>query len=172
MMGDVARKTNALLVGVCVLLLAAAVLFATPAWADDGFCGRAYLDPDDPGAGDSSTYTLVIQKQQRKSGRGYIELGRIPNNHNGENLPWSDERYDTFVAKTKRIIVCSSGGLVSPTSTDSWFSGFSNVESIDLSGLDTKRVTDMSDMFSGCARLSSLDLSTFDTSNVTDMSGW
>ena len=45
-----------------------------------------------------------------------------------------------------------------------------NMESADLSGLDTSNVTDMSDMFSCCESLTSLDVSGFDTSSVADMS--
>ena len=41
---------------------------------------------------------------------------------------------------------------------------------VDLSGLDTLNVTDMSNMFQGCNSLTSLDLSSFNTSNVTYMS--
>ena len=51
------------------------------------------------------------------------------------------------------------------------FSGCSNLESINLSGLDTSEVTDMSWMFYNCSNLTSLDVSGFDTSQVTDMGG-
>lgn len=44
--------------------------------------------------------------------------------------------------------------------------GCTNVVSIDVSGLDTSRVTNMSNMFNGCAKLVSLDLSDFDFSNI------
>ena len=50
------------------------------------------------------------------------------------------------------------------------FSELSNVIEIDLSGIDTSDMKDMSFMFSCCSRLKSLDLSSFDTSKVTDMS--
>ncbi len=45
------------------------------------------------------------------------------------------------------------------------------LQTIDLTGFDTSRVTSMRDMFSGCIALQKLDLSGFDTSQVTDMSG-
>ena len=44
-----------------------------------------------------------------------------------------------------------------------------NLESVDLSGLDTSNVTDMYAMFSNCQSLKSLNLRNFDTSNVKDM---
>lgn len=50
------------------------------------------------------------------------------------------------------------------------FSG-SKIETIDLSGLDTSKVTNMSYMFGRCEKLTSLNLAYFDTSNVTDMKG-
>ena len=53
---------------------------------------------------------------------------------------------------------------------DSMFYDCSSLSSLDLSGLDTSNVTDMSGMFSCCSSLSSLDLSGLGTSNVTDMS--
>ena len=51
------------------------------------------------------------------------------------------------------------------------FSGCASLESLDLSRLDTSKVTGMSGMFSGCASLSSLDLSGFDTSGAGGMWG-
>jgi len=51
------------------------------------------------------------------------------------------------------------------------FNYLPNCTSIDVSCLDTSNVTDMSYMFSLCSSLTELDVSGFDTSNVTDMSG-
>ena len=50
------------------------------------------------------------------------------------------------------------------------FEGYSSLEVLDLSGLDTSNVADMSYMFAGCTSLMTLDLSGLDTSNVADMS--
>ena len=44
-----------------------------------------------------------------------------------------------------------------------------NILYIDLSSLDTSKVTDMRSMFHGISSLITLDLSSFDTSNVTEM---
>ena len=44
-----------------------------------------------------------------------------------------------------------------------------NLSDLDLSGFDTSKVTNMSNMFGGCANLTSLDVSGFDTSNVIQM---
>ena len=48
--------------------------------------------------------------------------------------------------------------------------GCSNMVNVDVSKLDTSKVTTMCHMFSGCKSLMRLDVSSFDTSQVTDMS--
>ena len=50
------------------------------------------------------------------------------------------------------------------------FMNFGGTE-IDLSNIDTSKVTNMSNSFCGCANVASLDLSNFDTSKVTNMYG-
>lgn len=59
---------------------------------------------------------------------------------------------------------------ISPVSTASWFSGFSNCTSMDVSKLDTSKATSASQMFYGCSELTSLDVSSFSTANMTNMS--
>ncbi len=51
------------------------------------------------------------------------------------------------------------------------FAQAKKLREIDLSGMDTSRVRTMEGMFSGCSSLQSLDLTSFDTKNVTDMGG-
>ena len=58
---------------------------------------------------------------------------------------------------------------VKPRWTFQWFDGMNNCTTMDLSKLDTSKVTNMRYMFAGCSSLTSLDLSSFDTSKVTDM---
>ena len=45
----------------------------------------------------------------------------------------------------------------------------SRLTTLDVTGFDTSKVTNMFQMFSGCSKLTTLDLSGFDTSKVTDM---
>lgn len=52
---------------------------------------------------------------------------------------------------------------------DGMFGACSSLTSIDFSGWDTSRVTEMRGIFSNCFSLASLDLSGWDTSRVTDM---
>ena len=67
--------------------------------------------------------------------------------------------------------VSVEGGVLAPADSSDLFGGLYAAESLDLSGLDTSRVTDMSDMFYGCFSLRSLDLSGWDTSRVEGMWG-
>ena len=60
-------------------------------------------------------------------------------------------------------------GVVAPADSSYLFGSLRAMESLDLSGLDTSRTTDMRGMFQSCASLRSLDLSGLDTSRVTDM---
>lgn len=53
--------------------------------------------------------------------------------------------------------------------TSYMFYNCTNLESIDLSGLDTSSVISMQCMFYGCSSLKNLDVSRFDTRNVNDM---
>ncbi|MBR6156569.1 MAG: BspA family leucine-rich repeat surface protein [Lachnospiraceae bacterium] len=55
------------------------------------------------------------------------------------------------------------------TSMKGMFSNCFSLEKLDLSGFDTRNVTDMSNMFAACYDLKDLDVSSFDTSKVTNM---
>ena len=78
------------------------------------------------------------------------------------SVPWSAYR-----SNAKTVTVADEG--IAPVSTANWFYLFTNATSIDLSKLDTGKVTSMLCTFYGCESLTSLDLSSFDTGNVTDM---
>ena len=63
--------------------------------------------------------------------------------------------------------------ILNGTSTSSLFSqhmGHKYFTVLDMSGLDTSRVTDMSETFLDCSSVTTLILTGLDTSNVTDMS--
>ena len=63
----------------------------------------------------------------------------------------------------------SFSGVVSAPTTCGMLRGCSSLTSLDLSGLDTSRTTDMGSMFRGCRLITSLDLSGLDTSSVMNM---
>ncbi len=56
-----------------------------------------------------------------------------------------------------------------PEKSSYMFHKCSNLTTLDLSGFNTSKVTDMSGMFYYCSKLTTLDLSSFDTSKATDM---
>ena len=71
---------------------------------------------------------------------------------------------------TYQVTIGGDGGkVVANENSNGLFSSFSSLKEIDLSNLDTSKVTSMQAMFAGCVQLMSLDLSNFNTSNVTDM---
>ena len=72
-------------------------------------------------------------------------------------------------ADVLHINVDSSGATL-PQDSSRLFYNFTSVTSIDLTGADTRNVTNMMGMFSDCENLTELDLSSFDTRNVTNMS--
>ena len=106
--------------------------------------------------------------------RGCLTIAPMEGADSGElsywkDAPWYDFRDSITSAKIK-------DGVVAAT-TFRMFRDCSRLISVDLSGLDTSKVTEMgredtweSGMFSGCTRLAYLDVSSLDTSNVTSMS--
>jgi surface protein len=51
------------------------------------------------------------------------------------------------------------------------FNQFVSLKKLDLQGLDTSKITNMSNLFFGCSELEELNLSGLNTSSVTNMSG-
>ena len=74
-----------------------------------------------------------------------------------------------YVTSDNTLIIAGQDGVIAGSYIK--FNKFSQVTSLDLSNLDTSKVTDMSYMFKDCSSLTSLDLSNFDTSRVTVMYG-
>lgn len=96
---------------------------------------------------------LIIEPQSGETG----EL----EDWTGSGAPWLEYKSSIVSAQVKKTVIAKT--------TQKAFYGCESLRSIDLSGLDTSNVTDMSYMFSGCSKLSSLDLTSLDTSSVTDM---
>ncbi len=72
-------------------------------------------------------------------------------------------------AGTYKVTIGGQGGIIANPDSNSLFYYFTSLESIDLTHLDTSKVTNMSNMFRWCNNLTNLDLSSFDTSSVTSM---
>jgi len=70
------------------------------------------------------------------------------------------------------LYIGSYGGVEAGENLNSTFlNGYTELQTVDLSLLDTTQTTNMLDMFSDCNKLTTLDVSGFDTSNVKNMSG-
>ena len=80
----------------------------------------------------------------------------------GWTAPWSNYKNSIISATIKKTVIAKTASRA--------FYDCKSLRSVDLSGLDTSKVTSMYCMFQGCSSLVSLDLSSFDTSKVTDMS--
>ena len=86
----------------------------------------------------------------------------------------TQQEWEALASVVTDVVFDESFADARPTSTKSWFSGFTKLEGFDdssIKNLNTSEVTDMCGMFEGCESLLYLDLSSFDTSKVRDMSG-
>lgn len=155
------------------LVPAASLSFARQAWADDGGVYALYYRTPN-----TYDYTLVIQKGDKPDARfgtfvenggkviddGYYDYG------DGEREPYCNcdaySWHTSLAASVTKVIVRDP---ISPHDTSEWFSGMGRCVSMDLSKLDTSKVTNMSSMFSSCSSLKSLNLGSFNTANVTTM---
>ena len=86
----------------------------------------------------------------------------------GEMAPGYSTWYDALPREDVRSMVIERG-VSAPEDSSCLFKAWHRMETLDLSGLDTSRVTNMGSMFFGCWALASLDLSGLDISQVTDM---
>ena len=105
--------------------------------------------------------TLVIEPTEGR------DSGEFDGTVYGSDWPWY-----SYTGDVKRVVV--RGNVKVNGSTKSMFDGARGLTELDLSGLDTSNVTDMSYMFStfyNYNTIEHLDLSGWDTSNVTNMAG-
>ena len=79
-------------------------------------------------------------------------------------IPWADSKSDI-----KNVYVSGTQAIQLGTSMCNWFSGCSNLETFDGTGLDTSCVSNMENLFSSCANAVSINVSSFDTSSVNNM---
>ena len=111
----------------------------------------AVLSPDNT--------TLTFRHDNKKSEM----TGTVFGIYNGQDSP---EWYDNRSTITK-VVFDSSFSDARPTSTLKWFSGMTNLASIEgLQYLNTSEVLYMSYMFYSCKKIETLNLSGFDTQKV------
>ena len=159
-----------------------------PTPSGDGLTGRwlssvdgiAYRPSDLP-SGVAATYTAqhsdsVVGVANSAGGctwkvgaDGALVIAPLPGSASGEfSHGWGDAPWSSFSSEINSVRI--EPGVAVKGSVSGLFAGLSVAESMDLSGLDTSGVTDMSRMFFGCTLLQAVDLSSFDTSSVTNMS--
>ncbi len=97
------------------------------------------------------------------SSSGMLDCGRADPGDSLSEVPWSQASRDILSVHVEPGVKISG-------SASRMFANLPFAESMDLSGLDTSAVTNMSSMFSGCTSLQTADLSSFDTSMVRRMS--
>lgn len=153
---------------------------ALPGDSDDGIAPERdalpgdFDDDIDPQSVDSSDpivdWTTCGTARWTIDAGGCLTIAPMEGTDNGEleiwvlcdEVPWYNYRNSITSAKV--------AGKIATQTTALMFNDCPKLASLDLSGLDTSDVTNMSNMFSYCWSLTSLDLSPLDTSNVTDMS--
>ena len=153
---------------------------ALPGDSDDGIAPDRdallgdFDDDIDPQSVDSSDpivdWTTCGTARWTIDAGGCLTIAPMEGTDNGEleiwvlcdEVPWYNYRNSITSAKV--------AGKIATQTTALMFNDCPKLASLDLSGLDTSDVTNMSNMFSYCWSLTSLDLSPLDTSNVTNMS--
>ena len=119
-----------------------------------------------------SKITTIITKKDNIVPATATESWDISEAGDGSVMAYVEETVaDEDGNSTYKLTIGGKGGIIANESMIGYFSGFSEMTSIDLSALDTSEVTNMSGMFRDCSSLTNLDLSNFDTSEVTNMSG-
>ncbi len=119
--------------------------------------------------------------EEYKNGQSVSEQEKLIKSYNiGDTSPgdpskpvWFydvDDDGDSIKTQITQVDFRNSFQDARPERCHSWFSGFSNLKTINYIGnLFTDSVKTMAYMFKGCKKLESLDLSSFETSNVKSM---
>jgi len=91
-------------------------------------------------------------------------------------VDWGDLRLSNVVTTSAQFYGCSNlvsvngtPDLTGTTTMSYMFNTCSSLTTLDVSGFDTRLVTDMGFMFYNCSSLTTLDVSGFDTTLVTNM---
>ena len=118
--------------------------------------------------------TLIINEKSTDRNanvalHGAVTKEYVPMFTNGSNYVFSDINQVLWKNERASILRVEIGNAISPISTSWWFGMLQNCTSMDLSKMNTSRVTTMRGMFYYCDHLGAVDVSHFDTENVTDM---
>ncbi|MCR4664364.1 MAG: BspA family leucine-rich repeat surface protein [Paludibacteraceae bacterium] len=108
---------------------------------------------------DGKTFTLNFDENKTKNS------GLTPDE-------WIGYEYQSNRTKVEKVVFDKSMDKARPTTTFSWFGGFSKLTTIEhIDYLHTDEVTTMTDMFWNCRRLTSLDIHHFCMEKVTNVNG-
>ena len=92
----------------------------------------------------------------------------ISSKQDGSVMLWYTDKDNNSLYEVS--IGSENGSLEANTNGSGMFSYLDNVDTLDLTGLDTSNMTSMSKMFYNSKSLKNIDVSSFDTSKVTNMS--
>ena len=133
-----------------ILLALIMIVSAVPA--------ASYAADTDIASGTCGTCSWTIDS------KGVLTIGAGSMTDWEDTPPWYNYSPDITAVKT-------TGSVKLATARNMFYDCY-KLNSIDLTGFDTRNVTDMSCMFGYCKRISEpVDFSNFNTSRVTDMSG-
>ena len=126
----------------------------------------------------SNTYksktTSIVTKDNIEIPSTAIESWDVSEAGDGSVIAYIED--DGRGTGTYKVTIGGQGKIIANSNSSYLFGafllevGFSSLQFIDLTYLDTSNVTNMSFMFSGCNSLPSININHFDTTNVTDMS--
>ena len=132
--------------------------------------------PDNPSSSTSKVFNTEVMRKEINTitsaedntvpeEEGIISKD-ISSNQDGTVMLWykknDNQKYDMWIGGENGVVQTN-------TNASGMFAYLTNVESLDLSKLDTSNITNMSRMFYKSSGLKNIDLSNFNTSNVTNM---
>ena len=124
--------------------------------------------------------TFIINEKASDRSANITEHGEVTNEYaplsNSNTYVFSGTTSQPWNSKKTSVTNVEIGQHIEPTDTKNWFYGLTNMQAGDLTKLDTKSVTSMSNMFYQSGKNSSVTsfaltgLNNWDTSKVTNMS--
>ena len=143
-----------------------------------GFTVNWWEDESTPQPGDSSEFNVTKMRSVLQPLTGSITFSSEaydPEQHTGTVTDISEAQDGSVMAVVngQNAVVYAKGGALVPDvhatqNSEGVFASF-KASSMDLSGLNTSQMTDMSYMFDECMTLETINFANFDTSNVVKM---
>ena len=112
--------------------------------------------------------TSVVTKNNMDVPITAIESWDVSDAGDGSVIAYIED--DGSGSGTYRVTIGAQGDIIANQDMSYLFYGFTSLQSVDFSHLDTSNTTRMSSMFYNCTSLVNMDLSDLDTSSLIDMS--